>query len=95
MLLGQQITVWTNHKNLTNVATIFSSDCVLRQRLVLEDYGATIKYIKGEENVVADALSRLNMGEGNNEENFAFKEEPIPPPSTPHALRNYKTRQKS
>ena len=32
---------------------------MLRQRLIIEEFGAEIKYIKGEHNVVADALSRL------------------------------------
>ena len=28
-------------------------------RLILEEFGPELKYIKGENNVVADALSRL------------------------------------
>ena len=59
MLLGQRITVWTDHVNLTYPNTQYSSDRVLRQRLVLEEYGCDIRYIKGEENTAADALSRL------------------------------------
>ena len=31
----------------------------MRQRLLIEEYGAEIKYIQGEKNVVADTLSRL------------------------------------
>lgn len=79
MLLGQKVTVLTDHKNLTSETTKFSLECVLRQRLVLEEYGATIKYIKGEENVLADALSRLDMVDDVKEENFAFDKEPLPP----------------
>ena len=30
-------------------------------RLILEEFGAQLHYIKGEENVVADAPSRLEM----------------------------------
>ena len=31
----------------------------MRWRLILEEFGPEFKYIKGENNVVADALSRL------------------------------------
>ena len=33
----------------------------MRWRLILEEYGPELIYIKGENNVVADALSRLNL----------------------------------
>jgi hypothetical protein len=33
----------------------------MRWRLILEEYGPELRYIKGESNVVADALSRLDM----------------------------------
>ena len=32
----------------------------MRQRLLLEEYGATIKHVAGEKNVVADTLSRID-----------------------------------
>ena len=63
MLYGQRIIVYTDHKNLTYDNSDYSSDRVLRQRLVLEEYGAQVKYIKGEKNVVADSLSRLPIYE--------------------------------
>jgi hypothetical protein len=34
---------------------------VMRWRLILEEYGPELHCIKGESNVVADALSRLDM----------------------------------
>jgi hypothetical protein len=40
-------------------ATISQSQRVQRWRLILEEYGPDIRYIKGEENCAADALSRL------------------------------------
>ena len=33
----------------------------MRWRLILEEYGPELHYVKGEHNVVADALSRLNL----------------------------------
>ena len=33
----------------------------MRWRLILEEYGPTLHYIKGDRNIVADALSRIGM----------------------------------
>jgi len=57
ILLGQQIIVHTDHENLTYKH--FNSDRVMRWRLFIEEYSPDLRYIKGENNVVADALSRL------------------------------------
>ena len=57
ILLGHQITVYTDHKNLTH--NIFNTKCVMRWRLILEEFDPELKYIKGENNVIADTLSRL------------------------------------
>ena len=35
----------------------------MRWRLILEEFGPELKYIKGENNVVSDALSRLEMSD--------------------------------
>ena len=59
ILLGQQIEVHTDHKNLT--CKHFNTERVLRWRLILEEYNPDLKYIKGEDNIVADALSRLDL----------------------------------
>jgi len=59
ILLGQKIIVYTDHKNLT--CNNFNTERVMRWRLILEEYGPELRYIKGEANVVADALSRLDM----------------------------------
>ena len=61
ILLGYEIEIWTDHKNLTHETTLMSSDRVMRWRLIIEEYGPTLKYIEGESNVVADALTRLPM----------------------------------
>jgi hypothetical protein len=65
MLYGSpNITVYTDHKN--NTFSKFSTQRVLRWRLILEDYGVKFKYIKGETNTIADALSRLPIAERQN-----------------------------
>lgn len=60
MLLGFEVEVWTDHINLTYENLGQTSDRVLRWRLLLEEYNVTLKYIKGENNTVADAISRLD-----------------------------------
>jgi hypothetical protein len=59
ILLGQKLVVHTDHKNLT--CKNFNTERVMRWRLILEEYGPELRYIKGENNIVADALSRLDM----------------------------------
>ena len=59
ILLGQRITVYTDHLNLTHKQ--FNTERVIRWRLLLEEYGPELKYIKGTKNVIADLLSRLPM----------------------------------
>ena len=59
VLLGSCITVFTDHKNLTYEMTKFSMQWVLCWQLQLEEYSAKFRYKKGEENVLADALSRV------------------------------------
>ena len=47
------------HKNLVHESEMKTSQRVMRWRLLLEEYGPEIVYIKGKANVVADALSRI------------------------------------
>ena len=61
ILLGYPIVVYTDHKNLT--CANFNTERVMRWRLILEEYGPELRYIKGEKNIVADALSRLALDE--------------------------------
>jgi len=59
MLYGcQNIHVYTDHKN--NTFQKFQTQRVLRWRLFLEDYGIHLHYVKGDDNNLADALSRLD-----------------------------------
>jgi hypothetical protein len=60
MLWGQQIKVYTDHKNLIQDALGLTSDRVYQWRLLLEEYGPEIIHIKGIHNTVADAISCLD-----------------------------------
>jgi len=59
ILWGYEIIVYSDHKNLVQAATISESQRVMRWCLLLEEFGPGIKHIAGEDNIVADALSRL------------------------------------
>ena len=59
MLFGSMINVFTDHKNLTHQLTKFTTQRVLRWRILLEEFGATFHYKKGQDNIIADALSRI------------------------------------
>ena len=80
ILLGHQITVYTDHKNLTYI--FFNTERVMSWRLILEEFGPELKYIKGENNVIADALSRLenipNQDILNISELYVYDEEDMP-----------------
>ena len=59
ILLGHKIKVYTDHENLTYKQ--FNSSRVMRWRLLIEEFGPELEYIKGQKNIVADALSRLDI----------------------------------
>ncbi len=59
MLWGQQIKVYTDHKNLIRDAVGLTSDRVYQWRLLLEEYAPETVYIKGKHYTVVDAISRL------------------------------------
>ena len=61
ILLRHQITVYTDHKNLTYEC--FNTERVMRWRLTHKDFGPELKYIKGENNIVANALSWIEMSD--------------------------------
>ena len=56
--------MYSDHKNLTCENS--NTSIVLRWRIILEEYGPYIEYIKCEKNIVADALSILPLN-GNHE----------------------------
>ena len=49
ILLGWQIKVYTDHKNLTYKS--FNTERVMRWRLILEEFSSELIYIKGSKNV--------------------------------------------
>ncbi len=59
MLYGQNLQVYTDQKNLILDALGLTSDRVYYWRLLLEEYGPEIIYIKGVDNIVADTISHL------------------------------------
>jgi hypothetical protein len=59
MLWGQDIKVYTDHKNLTRDAIGLTSDRVYSWQLLLEEDAPEIIYIKGIHNTVADAILQL------------------------------------
>ena len=74
MLWGQKIIVYTDHKNLTRDALGLNSKRVYRWRLVLNEYQPEIIYIKGIDNTVADAISRLEYDPSVNVKNIHWSE---------------------
>ena len=59
IILGYHITVYTDHKNLTY--NFLNTERVMHWRLILQDFGPELQYIKGENNIVVNALSCLKL----------------------------------
>ncbi len=59
ILFGQKLIVHTDHMNI--LYGNLSNDRITRWRLFLEEYSPEFKHVKGKDNVVADALSRMEM----------------------------------
>eukprot|EP00957_Ditylum_brightwellii_P142570 10861958-Ditylum_brightwellii.AAC.1 len=55
ILLGQRITLYTDHNNLAYKN--FNTERVVCSRMVIEDFEPELIYIKGNNNAVADAMS--------------------------------------
>ena len=59
VLLGASIQVHMDDKNLTHCLMEFTTQRVLRWRLLLEEFNPTFLYKSGPSNILADALSRI------------------------------------
>ena len=97
ILLGHQITVYTYHKNLTNEN--FNTKHVMRWRLILEECGPELKYVKGENNVVADSLSRLEISDNqdilNISELYGYDDKDLPDSAYPIRYHDISKAQKT
>ena len=51
--------VFTDHKHLLNESDLKISQKVMKWRLLLEEYGPGVEYIKRPKNELVDALSKL------------------------------------
>ena len=58
MLLGTEIHIYTDHKNILNVGD--SSERRLRWISYVDEYSPTLHYVEGPRNVIADTFSRLS-----------------------------------
>ena len=58
-LLGARITIFTDHKNLLSNATV--NNRVFRWKQKIQEFSPILQYVKVQDNVEADVLSRLPM----------------------------------
>ena len=63
VLHGTTTHVCLDHKNLTHENASYTSARVQRQRLTLDEFGCTVIHIPGEQNALADVLSRFDANE--------------------------------
>ncbi|KAG3157086.1 hypothetical protein PI124_g1690 [Phytophthora idaei] len=69
ILWGRQVRVYTDHKN--SLEATFRNAEMKRWRLEIEEFGVTMIYARGRDNIVADALPRLPLQEAKSGESAA------------------------
>jgi hypothetical protein len=57
MLLGHKLKIYTVHKSLIDLITIFKFSQIKRS---IEEFGPDLEYINGPQNVIDDAINRLD-----------------------------------
>ena len=82
LLWGQEIIVHTDHKNI--IYGNLTNDRIARWQLLIKEYNPTFVHVKGTENVVADALSRLDKT--NKQSALEATDKPIQPNSLAKAI---------
>jgi len=61
-IYGNHFTIKTDHRPLIYIFSMINpSSKLTRMRLELEEYDFTVEYLKGKDNYVADALSRITI----------------------------------
>lgn len=61
---GREVVVYTDHNPLSFLAKFkMSNSRVFRWALVLQPYSLVIQHVAGKDNILADALSRMPVGE--------------------------------
>ena len=83
-IYGRKFTIETNHKPLTWLYSLKTPNArLIRWRLRLEEYDYIIKYKKGCENDVADALSRIKINANKTVEEDSLSMVPQTPDEAP------------
>ena len=62
ILLGSEITIYTNHMNNVNPLTKHASKRMQHWRWLMEEFGPKFIYLKRSANNLADTLSKLDTG---------------------------------
>ena len=61
ILFGHKIVVFMNHNNLTYETIESDSQRVQRWKILIQEFGVILLYIKGEANIVSNDFIRLTM----------------------------------
>jgi hypothetical protein len=68
IILGYEISVHTDHKKISYAKS--TSERVMHWRLLIEEFGPEFRHIKSKHNLIADALSRLELDYSSKESNL-------------------------